>query len=207
MTVKYLICLALAASISFVAKPISDAQGQQKSEPNVIDKLKSPVLETRKSSAKIIQGSRAKIIRELLSVASEVQKTDDWWSTKELAIDALGQHRAVEAVPFLVRHITYFPQGIMVNLEQINYPCAGALASVGTAAYQEIWLRFRSKMDDLEIKLFVYVIRRIDGEVVGEARIAHFRKLADSIGTADGEVARKNLDRLLEHYKSKKIGF
>lgn len=207
MTVKYLICLALAASIAFVAKPISDAQGQQKSETSGIDKLKSPVLETRKSSAKIIQGSRAKIIRELLNVAAEAQKTDDWWSTKELAIDALGQYRAVEAVPFLVRHITYFPQGIMVNLEQINYPCAGALASVGTVAYQEIWLRFRNKMDDLEINLFVYVIRRIDGEVVGEARIAHFRKLADSISTADGEVARKNLERLLEHYKTKKKGF
>lgn len=202
-----ILCVGLVGVLCLMFQ--SGTDGQQKSPVDAFANLKSPENQTRRDAASIILENRRDTINRLLKIADQEKDEGVLDRTKELAISLLGEYRAIEAVPFLVKNVNYR----VLALGQIDdglsrYPCARALRKIGAAAYPVIWRRFREPIKDEEdIALFAQIVRLVDGEEIGQARIELARKDAENIGPPDGPVMRKNLDRLLEHYKTKKKGF
>lgn len=173
-----------------------------------IGKLKAAEAKARTDAATNIMEARKKSIDHLLKLARQKEDGSVIRGTKEISIDLLGALRAHEAVPFLVKHVDYRVAYVSRADNPIQgYPCARALIAIGAASLPEISDRMGRPLQELEIFLFAYIARCIDGEEIGLARLELWRRQAEGVPTEDGPIKRKNLDRLIEHYKTKKTGF
>ncbi len=200
---------ALFGGVSFLG-----GQGKKPEIPLVIfEILKSPKKNTRENAAKDYLERRKKDIDCLLVLAQVKENKDQtiempYRGTKELAIELLGKIKAVEAIPFFVKNVSY---PVLYDRYEYNpiqgYPCSRALIAIGSSCYPEIRNHLKRPLEDIELKLFAYIIRSIDGHEIGQARLELFRREVENLATVDGENQRKNIDRLLEWYKTRRTGF
>ena len=205
-----IILLGLVVGLLPLRSSTASGQGTQPLVRKQLDQLKSeerPVRE--KAAAELLRVQKDLVRTLLLELADRQDPRPGYRDRKELVIELLGDLRAIEAVPYLIKHLTYRVPYKRLEINPIQaYPCARALIRIGTPAYPEIWSRLREPVNnELETRLVAYIVRQIAGHEIGLVRLEAARRDADNINTVDGGTQRKNLDDLIKHYKTKATGF
>jgi hypothetical protein len=174
------------------------AQAGQGDSESLASELRTTSIEKRRTAAAGVKESRKVVIEMLRGLANETAVaplSED--STKEIAIDLLGEYRAESAIDDLVQQISY--RVSTIELEETpaaGYPCVHALAKIGNRAIPAIFQRLTESVTREDLVLFAFTIRIIDGDEVGAYRIE--LALRDSRGTK-----KRNLSQLLDIYRNR----
>jgi hypothetical protein len=176
----------------------SDSTAKPKS---LVAQLESSDRQERLAAAKAMEDVRAQTIASLLRIADVKTSSPGFQSARELAIQLLGEYRAVQAVPLLVKEIALcVPAIIDSDVSAAGYPCVQALVKIGIPSLEGILKRLDETAGETEFKLFATVFRLIDGEELAIIRA----ELA--LKKAEGQ-QKKNLEQLVELLKAKQWYF
>lgn len=128
---------------------------------------------------------------------------------KASAIRLLGRLRAEEAVPALIRNLTYEIQssagGYSINTPVAKYPCINALAAIGAPAVEPLKKKVLESDNELEGELALLTLVKAQGVIVTERILELSRRYA----MPD---VRERIDRALaelekKHGHREEIGF
>jgi len=207
---KCVTSLAIAAGLFLTLHSIvetdADVQAGGKAGSKTPDKVVDQAL------TKDLAQKRLAEIDMLLQVVRTPSQQGQVDRQKRWAVRLLGELRASEAAKDLVERISVPLPGLTassVDLLEI-YPSVGSLIRIGNPAIDAIFQRLRSfkaaeigqKKAQVQLYLFAYVIRSIDGHEVGLYRIENQLKIAEKEYGAKGEYY-DNLVSFLEIYKKK----
>jgi hypothetical protein len=143
---------------------------------------------------------------ELLRIAKETEADESRRHAHLDAIDALGELRMREAIPYLVRTIEFFSTSAFRRELLDLHPHASALTRFGGDAVLEIvqYLQRRAidEVSDLEIELYAHVIwsttfGRQNGRVIARHEIRRIEQRLEKAYDRSLVHARRNLERLL----------
>ena len=119
-----------------------------------------------------IKGEHEKLVAELIFVVESSDKKLAVNSSAEFAVLLLGDLRAVDAVPVLIKNIEFRGPGKTGEpTPAAGYPCVHALAKIGGPAVTSIIERLGKPATENELKLFATVVRMVDGKELALARI------------------------------------
>jgi len=139
---------------------------------SVTDSLRSDNASERVAAATAILKKRHSLITELSAIVADQNATKDlaarWWGAKHLAIMALGDLRAEEAIPVLFGDLSYEVKvlvGGYGDAEHVEkkYPSVGSLVKIGKPASRRALETLESSDEKLVRKLSVHVLKRIEG--------------------------------------------
>ncbi|MCI0421584.1 MAG: hypothetical protein L0312_20555 [Acidobacteria bacterium] len=185
-----------AASLVVTAFGLRQFSNGQVRAQSSLQWLKSQNVERRTATAEKIAKDRREMIAQLLELAQQNAGSKELRGTKELAIDLLGEFRAVEAVEFLIRDVEFSPPSLRGELSRLGaYPSARALVNIGNQSGEEILAFVHPQVSDKAIKLYAQVIRQVDGAEVGRCRI---QKALEGNITSDKRAALEKLLRVFE---------
>ena len=169
---------------------------------NAIERLMSQDQKTRISAHDELLAERQRSIRSLLALI-EKKSPDSLWlvsgTTESLAISVLGEMRAVEAVPVLVKWATP-PKGgyIVLNLGISPYdsPAAQALAKIGKPAEPALLEVVKQSPQKMIWSISLSILQEIEGPKCLEVI------LEDAIAKETDAAAKANLQEGLRRLKS-----
>lgn len=158
----------------------SAADAQDDSVPPELHGLLSDNAAQRARAAKDLSMRRDKEIDFLIKVlrsSTEIAQAKmlTLFSTATLAIDLLGEYRAVEAIDFLLMNVTLKSEYLRVEYNPYDvYPCARALIKIGVPARHAIWQRVADgPLTDEEIRVLGYILWSTDGQDITTIILKH----------------------------------
>lgn len=164
----------------------------------------------RRNNVEFIAKNHQQIVQQLIILASKKDDHRDVNSSKELAIELLGELRASESAQMLVDQIALkVPVIVTAVIPFQDFPALRALIKIGNPSIEAIFRRL-SPLEHLveltplgphDLHLFALVIREVDGEEVGLFRLQLVLKNAKT------EKQKKNFSDLIEIYKKKEDEF
>jgi len=181
---------ARATAFALLAAVVFPAFGDEsKNDSSLLLRLRSAKPEVRMQAGDEIADSRREIIRGLIA-AIEIKEQYGLFDTTTVAIDALGELRAIEAVDILGDLITL--QLPLLNFEEPResekFRAAVALVSIGLPSIPKMIQNISWTPDEQKRKLSAWVIR----EVLG-TRLAKI-KLEAEAHIATDDVARRRIE-------------
>ena len=127
---------------------------------------------------------------------------------RRIALYTIGQWRLAEAAYTLCRQIDYTSPldpllGRGPHVPLTDYPAAGALVEIGSPAMRAILTeRMAEEIPDDQLRLFAWVIYKIDGRELGLTRL---NLEAGQRGRTTSWTKEKNLARLIEILQSHRL--
>jgi len=183
MVAHNVLLLALVGAMVQAGSP-SPAEPAQ---ANPLAALDSEDVNQRCPAYDALSANREETVRRLLEIAEKHLPEAGRYSIVSpglLAVKLLGQHRAKEAIPFCIEHVTASAGELIVASRSFltGYPCAKALASIGKPASQAILHRLASKPStDKEAKLLARVVLDIEGKDVGRFMIKQMMRRRNAL--------------------------
>ena len=197
------VCVTAVVSVQLQGEQDPKDRPKATDVASPVDRITSSDAAARVVAAQELREKRTSLIKCLLVIAEKQIKAGELHSSKELAIELLGEFRAEEAVPLLVSEIEFeAPVKILGDLDvAAAYPAARALAKVGIPAVEEIVRRLEGPASEKRMKLFATVFRLVDGDDIAVLRA----ELA--LKKAEGQQQKKNIEQLIELLKAKQWYF
>lgn len=163
---------------------------------------------------------RQKQIDKLLEIAGKKDVDGSFYGTFHLAVMALGELRATQAVWLLSENLTYIYPNVVCSTEIRDYeayfPCAESLRLIGEPAIVPMMNIISSSDDALRRRLAIWVIMEIEGKDQAVCRIdraaaeeaagtvkARLKTASDYIRSYKPDTNHPNLKKALEDMKSK----
>ena len=144
-----------------------------------------------------LRADQSDIVRALVLLAGSREQTVEAAICRFEAIRTLGEYRAAHAAPVLVRQVDFarpIGDGDGGRTHPLHiYPAAGALIQIGLPSIDAIIARLSHDATDRELKLFAWVIQRIDGQEIGIFRLRHFVETEKC-----SQSHRRQMSRLIE---------
>jgi hypothetical protein len=146
----------------------TDGSDIKDSSNETLNMLKSTDSDSRLNAYRVIAEKRNNIVSGLIEVVEDIQAADK--AKKELvknpswglAVKLLGEYRAVEAIPVLVKHISYYPfwvyEGTLVP------PARDALIKIGTPAADYILREKLLDATDRDLREYILVFNSTWGK-------------------------------------------
>jgi len=133
------------------------------------------------------------LVDGLIAIVAKKRKKYEEYDEKLLAVQLLGEMRAVEAVDVLLDNIRFCPpQDIPERGLETGYPCVFALIRIGKPCTPGILKRLGRKPDDkIVLVLYAVIIRRVEGSKPGGALLK--RELEKA------RTAQRNIGEMLKH--------
>jgi len=181
-----------------VASVFSDQGNSVKGATRAVEQENSNATFLTKERADALLRERRQNIEQLLAIAQKQVSRDNVSpnSPQVLSVELLGEYRADEAAAFLVSQITLFAPATSDDMVLASgYPCVRALVKIGLPGIKAIFERLERPASNEEMKLFVTVIRLVDGNEIGLMR------LEQALKAAKGE-SRKNVETLTKMFKT-----
>jgi len=185
-------------SLLIVASVFSDQGNSVKGATRAVEQENSNATFLTKERADALLRERRQNIEQLLAIAQKQVSRDNVSpnSPQVLSVELLGEYRADEAAAFLVSQITLFAPATSDDMVLASgYPCVRALVKIGLPGIKAIFERLERPASNEEMKLFVTVIRLVDGNEIGLMR------LEQALKAAKGE-SRKNVETLTKMFKT-----
>jgi len=192
------VCFLAGAFPCFGQKQLAEKSSGQK---DPLDMLASPKLADRVAGEKAEIQARERRIQALLTIAQKQDKKPQFYGSRLYAIRLLGEYRAAQAVDFLVENVSLNLPALASESFLGGHECARALIQIGNPSIEGISRRLSKPCEELEIKLFAYVLGAIDGKEISKHRLELAEKEAENLATVDGPVRRQNIKKLLEQLK------
>jgi hypothetical protein len=134
------------------------------------------------------------LVRKLKAIAADENGSPD---RRAMALESLGKVGTRSAVIALLDHLLV-PAGTTTNLSILGRcPAAEALASVGSAAYPQIWERINGECSERYLFVLGHTINQIDGKAVATARLREKRDAPETT-----RLQKANLERLLRLFET-----
>jgi hypothetical protein len=183
--------LQLGAYASLVLWPLTSCLAADKDTEDIGAQLKT---ETYVSE---VLARRQRLVSSLLAVIDDEKAT---MRQRIRAVTIVGEIRAKEAVPVLIRNVDAVRAGrASMNLEEMS-PCLGALRKIGKPGTEPILRKLRNPLLAHQRLMFTRVLLAIEGGKVSEFMLKEY--LAEA--KTDGE--RVRLERSLEWLRKLKGG-
>jgi len=214
MNVRYSLAAVLVGLVGMAAMYAPAANGDTEAREGAIVGIRSNDAKMRLAAARELTGRRAQTIEALIAILKEpvtdsAAKAKDpasaikaaLYSTRQLAIEVLGEYRATEAVGVLIANISYLGVSLDLGYKVASaYPSVRALGRIGTPSLAGIIARLDQSTTDKEMKLFATVFRIVDGEDVAILRAELALREAEGL-------RRKNLGQLVTLLKARRWYF
>ena len=192
-------------------KKIQDAASANRwAEPWAVWMLRSELRKDREQAVKEIVGKRERLIAQLIELADEPEQVGagrdanapepPWRGAKHLAILLLGELRASEAVPVLIKNLQYRnPRKRFTRYWEVAgvYPAADALSKIGIPAVGPLveYLKTAEARRGGEWFIPVHVI----GKILGPALAA--QRIELELEKVDDQQARKSLTAAVQLFE------
>ena len=150
----------------------------------------------RTAAAQQIKKGYQELVAELVTLVDKGDKALAMEGSTELAVNLLGDLRAIDAVPILIKNIEFRgPGGQLENIRAAQYPCVRALAKIGAPSIKGIIERLGQGVTEKELRLFATICRLVDNDELAIARI----QLA--LNKESFPPRKENLEKLLKLLK------
>lgn len=150
-----------------------------------VQMLKAPNFRDRYSAYEEILRRRRDCIDAMLEIA-RTSTDDDAYGARSLAIQALGEFRAGQAVPFLAEQIDFLPVGAEEEERkptQFYYPAVRALVYIGHASFARVLEEIEVATSVNRRELLAWVLFEVEGRSHAVLRL---REAAEG-GTGTGQ--------------------
>lgn len=186
-------CLVTCCCLCSSPLYAGDAKTEEsKSLSSLIHNLQDKDHEVRVKAANLIHNMFKDATLKLLTIASSEGPALEEWSSRRLAIDLLGYIGTADAVPFLIKNITFAPDLIVTAELFPGLPCVKALVSIGKPASLAALAELSNAIgDERRTLLLLKVIKAIEGPEVGAFMLKR------EIRKADTKENQEALSRLL----------
>jgi hypothetical protein len=134
------------------------------------------------------------VIRKLVATASD---KDELHVRRQIALEALANYRSAAANSGLLENLLFNEAIITTQHPLANRPAAKSLASIGSAAYPQIWERINRECVDDYIFVLAHTIFHIDGKAVALTRLKEKRDAPDTT-----KQQKANVEKLLKLFET-----
>jgi hypothetical protein len=156
-------------------------------------KLRSENIDEREAVAGLVEQCRLNTIKNIESNVRDLIGDDSRKGTVRTSIVLLGKLRAVEAVPILVEHLTFFVFYKEVKHTQPwqdAYPCVQALSDIGFVSLDPLLNQVEQTDDENYLRCSAVVCRKVLGDEMTE------KYIENRIDHTTDSVRRGRLQRL-----------
>ncbi|NCO40083.1 MAG: hypothetical protein GW892_15385 [Armatimonadetes bacterium] len=182
--------------VALVFRGRSGRDGEMATRRPSLAGLRSTRMPDRDNAYMQLVRQRAGVVTALIGLADSTGCPEGFSSTRELAVMLLGDIRATEATPVLIKHIAFRPQRVRFDPSPLGeYPCAEALVKIGEPAVQELLRDYSETPRKGTLALHVLVTQMVEGDQeIGALRIR--KALKDAVGGR-----KQYLEALLKLYE------
>ena len=147
----------------------------------------------RRAAYKQIMADREQVVHDMLQILREYSAPFVDEDPRLLAVQILGAFRSVEAVPWMLKNIDFYPPQDETALRPLYemYPCVSALIKIGKPASMAVLKQLEKDTNLQRVKLLCLTMEKIEGK-----KVCVFM-LGEAIGSTQEKETRQRLTKAL----------